>query len=63
MGREDPRSNGISIHEDAAELLIRKEVGKVCHRVLSDCGVYKQDAEGKEGLDRFLRTVGMSMKA
>ena len=56
-------ANGISIHEDAAELLIRKEVGKVCHRVLSDCGVYKQDAEGKEGLDRFLRTVGMSMKA
>ena len=49
--------------DEAAEMLIRREVGKVCHQVLSDCGVYKQDAEGKEGLDRFLRTVGMSIKA
>ena len=56
------QENGVQQDDDAAEQLIRKAVGKTCYRVLSDCGVYKQDELGKRGLDAFLRKVGMKIK-
>ena len=42
-----------------AEAFLRKEVAQVCHDVLCDTGVYKQDQEGKAGLVRFLESMGM----
>ena len=35
--------------------IVQEEVGKVFVRVLEDAGVYKGDAEGQAGLDRFIK--------
>ena len=35
--------------------IIQEEVGKVFVRVLEDAGVYKDDANGQAGLDRFIK--------
>ncbi|MBE5775905.1 MAG: UDP-glucose--hexose-1-phosphate uridylyltransferase [Clostridiales bacterium] len=56
------RESGAAQQEDEAEALIRREVGKVCHRVLCDCGVFKQDEKGKQQLNQFLHTVGMQIR-
>ena len=38
--------------------ILQDEVGKVFARVLEDAGVYKCTPEGREGFDRFLKSVG-----
>ena len=41
---------------------VRAQVAQVCYEVLVDTGVFRQDAQGKEGLLRFLHTLGMQEK-
>ncbi len=40
------------------EGIVKNEVGQVFARVLEDAGVYKCTPEGREGVDRFLKSVG-----
>ena len=40
--------------------ILQDEVGKVFARVLEDAGVYKCTPEGREGFDRFLKSVGFA---
>ncbi|MGI6182819.1 MAG: UDP-glucose--hexose-1-phosphate uridylyltransferase [Candidatus Fimadaptatus sp.] len=44
--------------EQAAEVM-HSELADVCAQVLKDAGVYKQDDAGREGLHRFLNSVGI----
>ena len=46
------------LDEEKAEAFLRQEVAQVCHDVLVDTGVYKQDEAGELGLKRFLQGVG-----
>lgn len=56
------QANGLcATHEDAAALL-KLEVAKVCAQVLADAGVYKLDAVGLQGMEKFLSTVGLKQK-
>lgn len=57
------QQNGVQADDEQAELLIRREVGKVCHQVLADCGVYKHTEQGKAGLQAFLSSIGMDIRA
>ena len=50
----------VNCREKAAEIL-RKEVGNICAKVLIDCGVYKMNPHGQEGLMKFLSSLGYSL--
>ncbi len=43
---------------DTAHRIVRGAVGQICHQVLTDTGVYKQNDEGRKGLARFLEKAG-----
>lgn len=45
-----------SITKENVNIIIEKEVGKVFARVLEDAGVYKRDAQGQAGFERFVTT-------
>ena len=51
--------HGTELSAEAAEAAMRRELADVCAQVLRDAGVYKQDEAGREGLYRFLGTVGL----
>ncbi len=51
-------AHGTSVAEAAAEKLLRDEVGGIFLRVLTDAGVYKQDAEGQAAFAAFLASMG-----
>ena len=51
--------HGTGLSAEAAEAAMRRELADVCAQVLRDAGVYKQDEAGREGLYRFLATVGL----
>ena len=48
---------GRGLSAEKADAVLKKEVADVCYQVLCDAGVYKLDEKGKEGLNRFLRSV------
>ena len=50
------RGNGFTA--EAAEAVLREELGVKCARVLADAGVYKQTPEGDAGVMRFLKSIG-----
>ena len=50
---------GTANTEAGAQKILRGALGEKCARVLQDAGVYKQTPEGREGLMRFLRSIGM----
>ena len=50
------RSNYTFTPENTQEIL-QKEIGAVFARVLEHAGVYKRDAAGQAGFDRFLQTL------
>lgn len=52
--------NGTNLDAEAAEAAVRSELADVCAQVLKDAGVFKQDEAGREGLYRFLSTVGLT---
>lgn len=45
------------IDADNIDEIIQKEIGLVFMQVLTDAGVYKQDAEGREAFDRFIQSL------
>ena len=51
---------GTGLTEEEASGAMHKELSNVCAQVLRDAGVYKQDAAGRAGLQRFLDTVGLT---
>ena len=46
------------ITAENVEEILQDEVGRVFARVLEDAGVYKCTPEGRDGFERFLRSVG-----
>lgn len=50
--------HGTAMEEAAAWQLLQDEVGRIFLDVLSDAGVYKQDAEGQAAFAAFLRAAG-----
>ena len=55
--KEIAAKKGRSMTREQAEEALRAAVAETCYQVLYDCGVYKQEAAGQEGLKRFLKTV------
>ena len=53
---------GAAHDPEAAEALLREELGVKCARVLADAGVYKHTPEGDAGVLRFLESLGYSAK-
>ena len=51
------RRTGTQLAAAEADAALRQGVAETCYQVLCDAGVYKQDAQGQEGLDRFLHSV------
>ncbi|MCR4952239.1 MAG: UDP-glucose--hexose-1-phosphate uridylyltransferase [Solobacterium sp.] len=49
---EENRITKDNVHE-----ILRRETGKVFAKVLEDAGVYKHDAQGREGFIRFLESM------
>lgn len=45
--------------EAATRQFVRQQVGAVCYQVLCDTGVFKQDARGRAGFERFISHMGM----
>ena len=37
--------------------VLQEQIGQTYRKVLLDAGVYKRDAQGQAGLDRFLKTL------
>lgn len=37
--------------------VLKEQIGQTFRKVLLDAGVYKRDAQGQAGLDRFLKTL------
>lgn len=54
------RRSGANLDAASAGKVLSAELSKVCAEVLVDAGVYKQDAAGRRGLYRFLKTVGLA---
>lgn len=50
------------LSEKEARKLINHEVAVVCSEVLQDSGVFKKDADGRQGFEAFLKTVGFVNK-
>ena len=50
--------HGLVESDEDATSLLKSEVASVCAQVLADAGVYKQDPEGREGMLRFLSSLG-----
>src|SRR5690606_14495248 len=50
--------HGTNLSEDEAEALLREEVGRIFLRVLSDCGVFKRDEQGRAAFAAFLASLG-----
>ena len=46
-----------TITKDNVHDILRKEIGLVFARVLEDAGLYKHDAQGREGFLRFLKSI------
>lgn len=51
------RRTGTQLAAAEADAALRQGVAETCYQVLCDAGVYKQDAQGQAGLDRFLHSV------
>lgn len=49
----------VKSHQEAAAIL-KKEVGDIFCRVLEDAGVYKNNQEGRDAFDRFMKSVGFA---
>jgi UDPglucose--hexose-1-phosphate uridylyltransferase len=49
---------GTDLSQDAAVEVVRDEVGKIFLNVLSDAGIYKNDAIGASAFDRFMFHLG-----
>ena len=49
---------GTSLTVDAARQVLENAVAKVCSQVLADAGVYKQNDQGRKGIQAFLNTAG-----
>ncbi len=47
------------LDKEQTEAFVRDQVAQVCYQVLVDTGVYPQSEQGKQGLLRFLQTLGM----
>lgn len=50
--------NGLADNEEAANNILKNELGIICERVLKDAGVFKSDENGREGFLRFMNTCG-----
>lgn len=50
------------ITADTIDGILREEVGLVFEKVLEDAGVYKCDKEGRAAFNRFLASVGFTVK-
>jgi UDPglucose--hexose-1-phosphate uridylyltransferase len=59
--RDMMTQHGLMPSHDEAMALIKRQCGEKCVRVLDDCGVYKDNAEGMQGFLRFARTVGFEI--
>ena len=55
--REIAGRTGTALTAEAADETLRAAVADTCYQVLCDAGVYKQDAAGQAGLDRFLGSI------
>ena len=55
--KEIAKATGRGMNAEEADRVLKKEVADVCYQVLCDAGVYKLDEKGREGLNRFLRSV------
>ena len=55
---EIAQKTGTNLTDEQAEAAIRSAVAETCAQVLCDAGVYKQDARGREGVTRFLASIG-----
>ena len=51
-------AHGTGLQEAEAEALLQREVGGIFLRVLSDAGVFKQDAQGQSAFAAFLQSMG-----
>ncbi len=45
-------------NEENANRIVQEEVGKKFLRVLKDAGVFKRDADGRNGFERFIKFLG-----
>jgi UDPglucose--hexose-1-phosphate uridylyltransferase len=54
--------NGTNLTGQEAKSVLEKAVGAVCQQVLTDAGVFKVTAKGRQGFDKFLKTVGLARK-
>lgn len=52
---------GISSTGNAADVILKREVGEVFLQVLLDAGVYKRDEKGSEGFKKFMAYVGFEL--
>jgi UDPglucose--hexose-1-phosphate uridylyltransferase len=49
---------GTNLTSQEAKSVLEKAVGAKCQQVLTDAGVFKVTEKGREGIDKFLKTVG-----
>ena len=55
---EIARKTGTALTSEQAQAALRDGLAEKCAQVLCDAGVYKNTAEGNEGVLRFLETIG-----
>lgn len=55
--REIAEKTGCALSREEADRVLRSAVAETCYQVLWDAGVYKLNADGKAGLERFLKQV------
>lgn len=51
------KSKYVNINESNVDSIIENEVGFVFEKVLEDCGVFKWDEEGQQGIKRYLEDL------
>jgi UDPglucose--hexose-1-phosphate uridylyltransferase len=49
---------GTNLTSQEAKTVLEKAVGVKCQQVLTNAGVFKVTEKGREGFDKFLKTVG-----
>ena len=54
--------HGLFSNRHTAHECLRQAVADVCAEVLTDCGVFKLDTEGKKGFMQFMHFIGFTQK-
>lgn len=53
------KENKKQLTMEETEILLKKEVGIIFSKVLEDAGIFKRNAKGKLGFERFLNSIGI----